>query len=274
MNTHLFQIKCLTNLHVGSGDTNYNIIDLEVERDPILGEPTIHASGVKGALRDHCEEAWNTNKKDDDPRITKIFGSRPGGEHPGSYKFFSASMIARPLRVSEGDRSFVLVSTSETIETFVDFLDGIRSKAFDTQAILTELSYIKKCCGLKKKNFAVSEGGVSEIEGIEAMTISNQMPEMTKLIGNEMFALTDSLVEFDLPVLAHNFLNDNGISEHLWYEEIVPHKSVFYFAVLEPNGNGNYFSDFKMALEDTAVQFGGNASTGYGYATVKEIGNV
>ena len=42
----------MTNMHVGNGDVNYNIIDNEVEKDPVTGYPTINASGVKGALRE------------------------------------------------------------------------------------------------------------------------------------------------------------------------------------------------------------------------------
>lgn len=47
-------LSCLTNLHVGSGEANFNIVDREVETDPVTGLPIIHASGLKGALRDDC----------------------------------------------------------------------------------------------------------------------------------------------------------------------------------------------------------------------------
>lgn len=55
MSAKLYRLTCLTNLHMGSGEANYEVIDLEVERDPVLGEPTMNASGVKGALRDFCK---------------------------------------------------------------------------------------------------------------------------------------------------------------------------------------------------------------------------
>lgn len=32
----LFQVDCITNLHVGSGDVNYNIIDNEIEKIQLL----------------------------------------------------------------------------------------------------------------------------------------------------------------------------------------------------------------------------------------------
>ena len=51
MKAKIFVIECLTNLHVGNGDVNFNIIDNEVERDDVTGLPTINSSGFKGALR-------------------------------------------------------------------------------------------------------------------------------------------------------------------------------------------------------------------------------
>ena len=56
MNVFAYKIECLTNLHVGSGDLNYNIIDNEVERDAVTGYPIVHASGLKGALKEHFKK--------------------------------------------------------------------------------------------------------------------------------------------------------------------------------------------------------------------------
>ena len=39
----IVNLECITNMHVGNGDVNYNIIDNEVEKDPITGYPTINA---------------------------------------------------------------------------------------------------------------------------------------------------------------------------------------------------------------------------------------
>ena len=53
MTANIYLLECLTNLHVGSGEVNYNIVDNEVERDVVTNYPTINSSGVKGALRAH-----------------------------------------------------------------------------------------------------------------------------------------------------------------------------------------------------------------------------
>ena len=69
MSFFAYKIDCITNLHVGSGDLNYNIVDNEVERDAVTGYPVIHASGLKGALREHFSK-----KKDLPFKIVDVFG--------------------------------------------------------------------------------------------------------------------------------------------------------------------------------------------------------
>ena len=32
----IVNLECMTNMHVGNGDVNYNIIDNEVEKDPVI----------------------------------------------------------------------------------------------------------------------------------------------------------------------------------------------------------------------------------------------
>ena len=38
----IVNLECMTNMHVGNGDVNYNIIDNEVEKDPkVTAELTV-----------------------------------------------------------------------------------------------------------------------------------------------------------------------------------------------------------------------------------------
>lgn len=72
-----------------------------------------------------------------------------------------------------------------------------------------------------------------------------------------------------LPVIARNCL-ENGISKNLWYEEIVPRQTEFYFMVLS--------EDKKLLLtfseeikESEYIQIGANASIGCGYCKITEM---
>ena len=53
MKTELYKITTLSNLHVGSGDINFDVIDNQVQRDSITNLPNINSSSLKGAFREH-----------------------------------------------------------------------------------------------------------------------------------------------------------------------------------------------------------------------------
>ncbi len=99
-----YMIQCITNLHAGSGDTNYGVIDKLVQRDPVTGHPTIHASSLKGALREHFEKKQGTKVN-----TNTVFGkeAKDGNDsETGDYKFLSADLLALPVRCTH--RQFVL----------------------------------------------------------------------------------------------------------------------------------------------------------------------
>ncbi len=241
----VYKITCLTNLHVGNGESNFDIIDNAVEKDPVTGLPTINSSGVKGALRQYVKG------KADDAQITSIFGSDQKTSQkdktksiPGKVKFYQADLLARPARASKGNRTHYIVASEETIEIFnqkadifgVDRIKGVTS--FDDNI------------GVE----GVSHSGVKNIALIDEATI---------------ILYDKSLCDLPLPVLARNQLDD-GISKNLWYEQVVPHKSIFTFAVSSDDVNAlNAFAN--ILGESAYVQFGGNATIGYGLCKVERI---
>lgn len=249
MKVNVFLMKCLTNLHVGNGDVNYNIIDQEVERDPVTGLPIINASGVKGAIREFFEEKWG--KKDG--RIKTIFGGNDSDKSQGTYKFLQADLLFRPLRVSDNSRrSFALATTEEVIKCFDNKIKGLGSN----------LSISDKIKDSEK---------TVELEG-ETQKLKDICDDNLKIFTGENIAYvneeTKKFNDYDLPVIARNDLDDNGISKNLWYEEFVPHESVFALIIMTP---GEMDSEFKKALTAEPIQFGGNASIGYGLMKIREV---
>ena len=118
MKAIIYKLTCLTNLHVGNGESNFDIIDNAVEKDPVTGLPTINSSGVKGALRQYFME-----RKIEEKIITDIFGSEQKksqgtGSMPGKVKFYQADLLARPARASQGDRTNYMVTSDEAISIF------------------------------------------------------------------------------------------------------------------------------------------------------------
>jgi CRISPR-associated protein Cmr4 len=259
MNAIVYKITCLTNLHVGSGEANFDIIDNTVEKDPVTGLPTINSSGVKGALLQHLSQ-----NECDAGVVTSIFGTskqesvetesenaatkqteKVSRTAPGQVKFYQADLLARPARASKGEKAYYLVTSDMAIEQYKKKME------------------IFACPDGAEKTLG-DEGNEVEVEGITSKNRIN-------LCNNDFVILSDAqLKNLSLPVLVRNQVED-GISHNLWYEEVVPHKSIFTFAV--SSENTELLSAFTNVIsKNPYVQFGGNASIGYGLCKVEEIG--
>ncbi len=253
MKTAFFRIECLTNLYVGAGDVNYNIVDNEVEKDPITGFPMIHASGVKGALR---------NTVSDEETRAQIFGAAGGDtfSRPGSHKFFDAHLLARPMRVANSAAvASIPVVTVASVNQFLRFLTMFGCNPYGINAVTVP--------HFGEYDFLTNAEVALEVEGEPTGRLSGETCEqllaLRDVIG-DTFALAKSFDGYDLPVLARNHLS-NGRLANLWYEEIVPRGSIFYFAVMVPD-------DVTIFDIPELVQFGGRASIGCGYTRVTKLG--
>ena len=269
----LLRVDCLTNMHVGSGDVSYSVIDNQVERDPVLGVPEIHSSGVKGAFREHFE-------KENIPGIEEIFGKvtlkgqNEKETSPGTYKFMNANMIARPMRVSKGNVSYIKTTSVDIINTEVELLRNLGiSKVNNVQ--VPEKPFEK--LDHERNSILVSDrDSIEEVEGMRVDKIKESNDENRKkwvkfleMMIDKSYAVMDSqtFLQQDLPVVARNCLDEKGISKNLWYEEIVPHKSIFYIIILTLKENKNFLEN----VNGKVIQFGGNASIGYGFTKIRNM---
>lgn len=231
----MVKLECITNMHVGNGDVNYNIIDNEVEKDPVTGYPTINSSGVKGALREYLKN---------NAEINKWFGSDDKGSNTKSIlKVLSADMLAMPARATRGSAAYYYVTTEEALR-----------KYDDKQAVFV---------GKVQKRDAVSIQN-REAEGIK-------LTQAQKLFGKEIHIVSEEeFRKLPLPVMARNSL-ENGKSTNLWYEEVVPHESIFTFVVAADDSDKAALDNFKQAINGKVIQFGGEASIGYGLCKVEVV---
>lgn len=257
MNSKFYKITCITNMHVGNGDINFTVIDREVEKDVLTGYPIINSSGVKGAIREFMSGSDNE---------VKYFGSKVTDKlkdgktnKPGHLKFLSARMLARPMRVSSGgSKPYKLVSTNEMLKQAKELVETIKGKE------------------VTNWNVELGAKDNTKVEGYEVYTPNDSEGEAIKMFGLEDIVIMSSedFKNVDLPVLARNCL-ENGMSTNLWYEEIVPYKSIFFFGVLENeqvcNNEKKYLNEFDNEINNQMVQFGGNATIGYGLTIVNNI---
>lgn len=251
MKAKLFKITCITNLHVGSGDANFDIVDKEVEKDPVTGLPVIHGSSIKGALSDLYEGSEKEY----------IFGKSGESSKPnegGNYKFLDAKLLCRPLRAGGNNRHPYVLST--TVDAVNDCVNTARQFGIE---LPDKWKTVSDDVDFEGKKF-LSDIPEVKIEGEKTGAVKN---DTLKAILEDDFALASELDKVSLPIVARNNLGEK--SRNLWYEEYVPHKSVFWTIILFPKSN----EEFKLKeLLKGIVQIGGNASVGNGYVKFEEIG--
>ena len=268
MNAKIFRLRLITNLHMGSGETNFNFIDNQVQRDPITAYPNMHSSGIKGALREFFY--YNSGKE----FTVNIFGSENGDNNNGSnsqqgaLSFIEGKLLALPVRSNK--KSYFMGTTKEILEEYINFTN-IFGK--DTKLNLDKIN-------ISENEVLVIEDKIDNlmIEGIEGKQVKF-LPELKEKF-KEVFGLDDVAIFSEkffknevakkLPVIARNFL-DNGVSKNLWYEEVVPRESVFYTGIVNTQNKKVEFDKFTEELEKNLIQIGGNATIGYGFTKFVEV---
>lgn len=255
-NMKAYIIQCITNMHAGSGDANYGVVDKLVQRDITSGYPCIHASSLKGALRQHAEEKWNIK---DDPRVLEVFGSdanESNNTKSGTYRFLGAELLALPVRCNY--RQFALGISNRLLQLTNDKAKTLVGKEIYNTGTAVNKLYADVVPAAGYEIYA-------EDVKLEAAGYVNPLACTVNGLGgfsNQYACLKDedfSHAAANLPVIARNYLVDSN-SKNLWYEELVPHQTLFitYIACTKPN------SDFEKLLQDTVIQVGGNATVGYG----------
>ncbi|MCM1363945.1 MAG: type III-B CRISPR module RAMP protein Cmr4 [Faecalibacterium sp.] len=251
MNKKLFKITCLTNLHVGSGDVNFDIVDNEVEKDPVTKYPMVHGSGIKGAL-------LADDSICDEKSRSYVFGAKGNNSTPseaGAYKFMDAKFLARPLRV--GGNSTLAYIPVTTVAAINDFLWTAKEFGFDLGLGADKIKDVE----FGDKMFVSNSDKCEDIEGEPVGAYKGNETEkaiLSFLLGDK-YAIVKSFDDYRLPIVARN-----NIGENLWYEEYVPHKSTFWTVILHPD------NEFKLNF-DKVAQLGGNASVGCGFVKFDEI---
>ena len=290
----LFKITAQTNLHVGSGSQQYGIIDNLIQRDTLTGYPTIHASSLKGSLREYC-----LYRGMPDATLTYIFGhdskNKPeeadgtegkpgkGNNSPGNFRFFDARLLSIPVRSDQV--TYFNLSCPQIIDDLL-----ATAKLFDV-SLPDQQSYVTARSGLGRHIAVHGESEVGEailenpdIKAVEAdlpTTIRALLGDHPALITNESknpnlkaLSYPEDLFrvlcdDFHLPVIARNQLN-YGISGNLWYEQVLPRQTRFYFALLYPDSAGKQLEALEKLLTEP-VQIGANASIGYGQCEITPI---
>lgn len=272
-NPSCFLIHCQSNLHAGSGDTNYGIIDKMIQRDPVTKMPCIFSSSLKGALREYFEEG---PEKDRTSALTAaIFGKSSDPENEGTDNskgntiFHEAQLIGLPVR-SNLKPYFIATSKIALINWLTKSeLLGLSFPALRNEIIAlpdTVLKGVPKIIGT-----AIPNLDIEDFANVGSMTAT--IAELKKYLGDDIVLMNDDdfkeiCSDYDLPVIARNNL-ENGESKNLWYEQIVPHQSRFVFYTVTIGTDT--FTNSINSINGKNVQIGANSSLGYGFCKITKI---
>ncbi|MBQ8889888.1 MAG: hypothetical protein IJY59_10465 [Bacteroidaceae bacterium] len=235
-NKSAWLIVAETNLHVGNENiNNFGVIDQAIQRNAVTEIPCIHSSSLKGAIKEYIAECWNKKQGQAQPVSCKeVFGSEKGAKDEetqrGQAVFFDAELLALPIQETENNYYFKLA---------YDFEKGIQQFAAKL-----------KCLGMQ----------------VDASNILKKICEATGIVEAQKKPVNnfkELCNDEHLPIIARNKL-DNGESVNLWYEQVLPSKSVLGTVIECDEGLVN-------ALNGKIVQIGANATVGYGYCTFVKL---
>lgn len=260
-----YLIRTISNLHVGSGEGDFSVIDKRVQRDQVTQLPTIHASGIKGALREAMQAK---SGKEHDPIVTEVFGTPPDKRtdvKQGKYRFFDGQLLALPARSSQD--FFYVVSCPGLLSAAATALKQL-NKAHALIPMFEALAKLEgKYLGEKWGNLTLEEMTLTSEDHSEY-----QHDKLESIFGNRLAIIPNAefaKIAEELPIVARNYLN-NGISDNLWYEEYVPREARFLTMVTREDSSTDHLGQY-LAENDHLVQLGANATVGYGLCEFKKL---
>ena len=276
MKFELYKIETLTNLHVGSGDTNMDIVDNQVQKDPIEQLPNINSSSLKGAFREHFE-SLDREGNECKTLIKYIFGPENSDENnhqSGAYSFLEAQLLTRPVR--SNNKPYYSATSPETIKKLLETIKELNIE-FDNE-LKEALEALSNLNPNKGEPLVFDNTQNTILEDLEATNSNHNTATLKEFLGENLTLFNHKdFKALELPVIARNKL-DNGKSVNLWYEEIVPKKSTFFFAIgkpqnIDPKDYEEKIKGFESRFNKGGhqIQIGANKSIGYGICNIQKV---
>lgn len=299
-----------TPLHVGAG-SSVGAIDQPIQRERHTGFPIIPASSLKGSFADQWEANLEqgerrflrlTTKKEGDKEIIQnalesawLFGSNnDSAAFTGAMLFGEGRLLAFPIRSAKGSFAWITCPLILRRAQRDGILQGATLPAIepaDGQALFASAGQLALDRQLVLEEYVFDHAGELPTDLASAFVKLLEDDAVWKQIFDRLVILSDGMMSFfaenACEVAQHVRISDEtGTAEGgaLFNQENVPSETLFY-AVLNATdsrlGSNGYAGKTaadavdafgKKLSEIKAFQFGGDASTGLGYCTVK-LGN-
>ncbi|MGC8656605.1 MAG: type III-B CRISPR module RAMP protein Cmr4 [Thermoplasmata archaeon] len=266
MEKYILGMIAETQVHVGAGDSS-GFVDLPFSRESTTSYPVIHGSSIKGAFREMFE-SYNNNK---DSIIKKMFGDDDEGA--GNIVFSDARILLLPVRSLTSQYKWV--TCPYIIERLSRDIERLKIPSLGKIEVPTNV----------EKGTALGQGEKLFLEE-RLITIKNKIPEeflnyvkiliknekIKKRLDSQLIILSDDdfkwFAQYGLQVNARNILDQNKISQNLWYEETIPVDSVFYTLIFNRYPNESMEAFIKFIKENPYFRVGGNETIGQGWFNI------
>ncbi len=282
-----------TPLHPGTGQSA-GVVDLPVAREGATGLPQIPDTGLKGAMRQWAEEKWpikapetadDNQKKDaaaNEARLNRLFGAADSGA--GSLLISTARILCLPVRRLDGPYAWVttpymlerLRRDSRRCRIALTLPDPQPADGTVPELLVGDDSY-GSTVFLEEFSFRPRKyDEMKQIRDAIAPLLNADRATKTRILSR-LAIMSDA--EFAwyaanaLPVNARNVLDENKLSNNLWYEETIPPDALFYSMILPRNAAAGQACDkfLNELAEDGYMQVGGNETVGQGWVAVKTV---
>jgi CRISPR-associated protein Cmr4 len=266
MQTRTLHIFTRTPLHVGAG-ASVGAIDQPVIRERHTGFPVIPGSAVKGVLRDYANPSIPAADVD------KLFGPEDASA-AGHLAFGEARLLAFPLRSAKG--SFALATSPLALARYA----RDNNLPFDVPQIADG-----HCLAADDVKLPNNKVALEEYIFIAQGAFPSDWAELLSSLLNDA-VLKESKTHLVLlsdgdfqhfavnacQVQHHNKIDNDGtvVDGALFNTETVPSETLFYaplHAIRSESAENALFKHFSDG--ERLLQFGGDATTGLGFCTVK-----
>ncbi len=275
MHTKILCLFTRTPLHVGAG-ASVGAIDQPVQRERHTGYPIIPGSSIKGVLRDFFQSADSSSATD----VLFGKGSDSNDAAAGHISFGEARLVAFPVRSAKG--AFALAVSPLTLSR-LNRDAGWDLVVPEPPADMTCLAGNKLVIdrsgarGLVLEEYRFSFAGEFPKEWEEKLVgllddavLANAGGRFVMLSDGDLshFAVNACQVNQHVRIDHETGTADDG---GLFNEETVPSETLLYapFTALRKDSQENDL--YQLLSSEKLVQFGGDATTGLGFCTIKLI---
>jgi CRISPR-associated protein Cmr4 len=250
---------------------------------------------MKGAIKQHVDTYLEKNEAetvvDFEKRklkfMTEIFGSdctankagKPTETQQGDSIFFTAHLMALPVRTNKV--SYLLTTCPELIGFYEHLKELLGINSEDplyekVKALVTDNTSNQGVC------FDNSYSGTElDIVGTSLhlntdMGILSALQSLLNVKNVRIALVSDQTMaelcsDLYLPVITRNAIDD-GESQNLWYEQILPRFTRLYFVNIWKSENQQKFVENTIVGNNKcALQVGGNASVSYGFTSISKF---